>query len=77
MQGANIRISYELKVTNVGETDYEGEDFYYKGTGAGTIVTTKADIVADYVANNLNFKTDNNNGTGWQITTSGDLKTCC
>lgn len=76
MQGANIRISYELKVTNVGETDYEGEDFYYKGTGAGTIVTTKADTVTDYVANNLTFKEENNVGTEWQkvenaITTLG------
>ena len=74
MQGANIKISYLLTVTNVGETDYEGQDFYYKGTGAGTVVTTKADIVADYVANNLNFKTDNNNGTGWQITDSNALE---
>ena len=38
MQGANIRISYILTVTNVGETDYEGQDFYYKGTGTSKIV---------------------------------------
>lgn len=76
MQGANIRISYELKVTNVGETDYAGENFYYKGTDAGTIVTTKANTVTDYVANNLTFKEENNVDTGWQkadnaITTLG------
>ena len=67
MQGANITISYLLTVTNVGEADYEGQDFYYKGTGTDKIVTTRADVVADYVANNLNFKTNNNDGTGWKV----------
>lgn len=68
MQGANITISYLLTVTNVGETDYEGLDFYYKGTGTDKIVTTTADVVTDYVANNLNFKANNNEGTGWKVT---------
>ncbi|MCI9246150.1 MAG: hypothetical protein HFJ30_03325 [Clostridia bacterium] len=77
MQGANITISYLLTVTNVGETDYEGEEFYYLGEGANTVVTTRADVVTDYVANNLNFNenTKNNNEdsttnkeNGWKIT---------
>ena len=77
MQGANIAISYLLTVTNVGETDYVGQDFYYLGTGANTVVTTRADVVTDYVANNLNFnanaKNNNEDSTtneqnGWKIT---------
>lgn len=77
MQGANITISYLLTVTNVGETDYIGQEFYYKGTGTNTIVRTKADVVTDYVANNLNFREDatNNNQdkttnkqNGWKVT---------
>lgn len=77
MQGANITISYLLTVTNVGETDYEGQEFYYKGTGTEKVVTTRADVVTDYVANNLNFKEDakNNNKdsttnkeNGWNVT---------
>src|SRR5699024_6354189 len=46
MHGATIQISYQLTVTNVGETDYTGQDFYYKGAGASedNKVTTTANI---------------------------------
>ena len=65
MHGATITISYELAVTNVGETDYEGQDFYYKASGASEIVTTTANVVLDYVANNLQFRADDNTSGGW------------
>ena len=73
MHGATIQISYRLTVTNVGETDYTGQDFYYKGAGASedNKVTTTADIVLDYVANNLQYReTDNEN---WEVVSAENL----
>lgn len=65
MHGATIRISYDLTVSNVGETDYTGKDFYYKGTGTNNKVTTTANQVIDYVANNLQFRSNDNKNNGW------------
>ena len=68
MHGATIQISYELTVTNVGEIDYTGKDFYYKGAGASnnTKVTTAANTVLDYVSNNLKYRAEENNGN-WSV----------
>lgn len=73
MHGAKIQISYKLTVKNVGETDYTGRDFYYKATGAseGNIVTTTADLLVDYVANNLQYRMADNNG--WTATNTEQL----
>ncbi len=60
MHGATIRIEYTLTVTNAGEVDYDGKDFYYRGNKSGNIVTTSADQVIDYVNNNLQFRADEN-----------------
>ncbi len=65
MHGATISITYELAVTNAGETDYEGQEFYYKARGANQVVTTTANTVVDYVANNLQFRADDNTEGGW------------
>ena len=71
MHGATIRVTYELTVANVGEVDYNEEEFYYKGAGANTKVTTAANVVLDYVANNLQFRqTDNNN---WSVVKAADV----
>ena len=63
MHGSTIRIEYEVKVTNVGETDYVTKDFYYRGNAGSTdeIVTTRADQVVDYVSTNLQYRQDENN----------------
>lgn len=73
MHGADIEITYQLKVTNVGEVDYEGEQFYYLGTGGSIIVTTQANQVADYVANNLKFDSSNAKNNGWGIIQTNNL----
>ena len=67
MHGATIQITYELEVTNVGEIDYTGKDFYYKATGAkeDDIVTTTANLLVDYVENNLQYRTEDN--SDWQV----------
>lgn len=79
MQGANIRITYAITVANIGEVDYEGNEFYYTGfftddvnyytgkngaTGVQTIVTTTPDNLIDYVG----FKTDENTGGTTTVT---------
>lgn len=68
MHGATIQISYELTVTNVGEVDYTGQNFYYKGSvGDGEVVTTKADVVLDYVSNNLQYRAKDNESKVWEV----------
>lgn len=66
MHGATIRIEYTLTVTNAGELDFDGKDFYYRGNRSGNIVTTSADQVVDYVNNNLQFREVDNQGV-WSI----------
>lgn len=74
MHGATIEIAYEIKVTNVGEVDYNERQFYYTGKvkDKNTIVKTSADLLIDYVANNLQYKEANN--SGWTITNESSLR---
>ena len=57
-------------VKNVSETDYSNKDFYYSATGASDNykVTTSANMVIDYVANNLQYSALNN--AGWTLVKS-------
>ena len=74
MHGATIEITYKVKVTNVGEVDYEGQKFYYLGDSTGANqVTTTANQVIDYVANNLQFYEDNVINKGWTVANREDL----
>ena len=72
MHGATIRIEYTLTVTNIGELDFDGKDFYYRGNRSGDIVTTSADQVVDYVNNNLQFRADDNQNV-WSIISTDEL----
>ena len=59
MHGATVQITYAVKVTNVGETDYidgANKNFYYLGNtdGAHESTTTTNQLI-DYVQNNLRF----------------------
>ena len=73
MHGATIQVTYTVKITNVGEVDYvddDSKDFYYRGNTTGaSIVTTTANQVVDYVANNLQFDRNNatNTADGWSV----------
>ena len=73
MHGATIQLTYRIKVTNVGEVDYEGQDFYYVGREGGNTVTTTANQVVDYVANNLQFNSNNEANQGWSIIKAEEL----
>lgn len=68
MHGATIEVNYKLKVTNVGEVDYEGQKYYYLAdTSGANQVTTVANGVVDYVANNLKFNGNHEANQKWTI----------
>jgi hypothetical protein len=73
MHGATIKISYKITVTNVGEVDYKDNQFYYTGITSDltTVVTTTANKVVDYVANNLQFYAVDN--SAWQAISQDEL----
>lgn len=72
MHGTSIEITYNITVKNVGETDYTGKDFYYKGnTSNAQIVTTTANQIIDYVPNNLQYRENDNKG--WKVVKASDV----
>lgn len=73
MHGATIQISYNVTVSNIGEVDYKDNSFYYKGnvSDVSKVVTTKANQVIDYVANNLQFYAKDN--SNWSVISKDDL----
>ena len=73
MHGATITITYQVTVTNEGEVDYKDNCFYYTGKvkDRNTVVTTKADQVLDYVANNLQFNASEN--SNWRVINKNDI----
>ena len=73
MHGATIEITYNIRVTNIGEVDYRDNKFYYTGNVADTskVVTTNATQVVDYIANNLQFNSNNN--PDWQVINKDDI----
>ena len=73
MHGATIQITYKLTVTNVGETDYNDNQFYYTGIvlDKKKVATTTANQVIDYVANNLQF--DNTKNSNWKVISKEEI----
>ncbi|MBR6504606.1 MAG: hypothetical protein IKT41_02660, partial [Clostridia bacterium] len=75
MQGANLQVTYEISVKNIGELDYNNKNFYDYGAtltdNGGNIVitipddsnlvTTKVEQIIDYVENNMKFSNTLNN----------------
>lgn len=51
MHGATIQTTYAITAANIGEVDYNNNEFYYYGTNTdfATIVRTTPDTVMDYV----------------------------
>ena len=51
MQGATIQITYAITAANIGEVDYNNNEFYYYGTNTDfdTIVRTRPNVIIDYV----------------------------
>ena len=74
MHGATIEVTYQVTVSNVGEVDYKDNAFYYTGNKSenAAVVTTRADAVLDYVANNLQFNVNNN--SNWKVIEKEDIE---
>lgn len=82
LYGSTLEIKYLITVANIGEVDYEGNDFYYKGTGANQMVTTTAKQLVDYIGyqidtgnvtrNNITFSSENN--SDWDLINQDELK---
>ena len=66
IHGASLEITFAIKVTNTGETDYTDETYYNTGviTDANNIVTLKPANIIDYVSNNIVY--DQSRNSEWQ-----------
>ncbi len=73
IHGATIQITYAIEIKNVGETDYEGEEFYYLGEATGDVVTTTPDQVIDYVVNNIKYDSGNAVNAGWSYISRDEI----
>lgn len=67
IHGAEITTTYKFIVKNVGEIDYNDQNYYYKGetSDESKIVKSKATQVVNYVPVNMNFYNSSNNLEGW------------
>ena len=67
MHGATIQITYAITAANIGEVDYNNNEFYYYGTNTdfSTIVRTKPNVVIDYVGTQVHVadSADDNSST--------------
>ncbi len=78
MEGATIRVTYNIKVENVGEVDYLDKTFYYTGKTANkdtsNISTTDTKSIVDYVSNMIKYdKNYQDTDANWDVKTASDL----
>ena len=65
MHGSTLQITYAITVANVGEVDYNEEQFYYTGKVAdtSTIVKTDPRVLVDYVGTQVHDYSSNDDNT--------------
>ena len=78
MVGATLKLTYRIKVLNIGEVDYLDRDFYYIGKTNNTnwenVSKTNANTVIDYVTNEANYEVQYQNDIdAWKIISSDIL----
>ena len=89
MHGSTLQITYAITVANVGEVDYNEEQFYYTGKVAdtSTIVKTDPRVLVDYVGTQVHDYNSNDDNTStrnnlqfsktqnpdWNVISSADL----
>lgn len=89
MHGSTIQITYAITVANVGEVDYQEDQFYYTGKvgNTGNIVKTNPKALVDYVGTQVHDYTSNDDKTAtrnnlqfsaeqnpdWSVISSDDL----
>lgn len=85
LHGATLKIYYTIKITNTGETDYVVEngdqiniDEVYYTTGIRSansqVAKTKAEVVLDYVENNLGYKQEDIENQYWETVRREELQ---
>lgn len=66
LQGAELKIDFGLKATNISELDYQNEEYYKYGVGHGEkeeeLVQLNPQQVIDYLDNSISIGTDNQLG---------------
>lgn len=74
IEGATLEITYEIKVANKSELDYDNEEYYKYGTNSTGAKPVKMTInsVVDYMDENLKTTYDRNEGE-WKLTSAKDL----
>ncbi len=75
MSGATVRLTYKIRVDNIGEVDYLDKDFYYLGQtsnpGWENISRTNARRIIDYVSNESNYDANYQNDVDdWRLITT-------
>ena len=75
MHGASIQITYKITATNVGETDYNDNMFYYTGivSNVNKVAKTTANQIIDYVANNLQFDSSLSQNANWKVISKEEI----
>lgn len=65
MHGSTLQITYAITVANIGEVDYNEEQFYYTGKVAdtSTIVKTDPRVLVDYVGTQVHEYISNDDNT--------------
>lgn len=65
MHGSTLQITYAITVANVGEVDYNEEQFYYTGkvVDTSTIVKTDPRVLVDYVGTQVHDYNSNDDNT--------------
>lgn len=72
IQGATVKVEYEIKVTNNSELDYVSEDFYKYGIKSGNEVTITPTSIIDYLDKNWGFEAEKNKE--WTVKSLDEIK---
>lgn len=72
IQGATVKVEYEIKVTNNSELDYVSEDFYKYGIKSGNEVTIIPTSIIDYLDKNWGFEAEKNKE--WTVKSLDEIK---
>lgn len=72
MEGAVVKLEYQITAVNNSELDYLSENYYKYGTIEGEVVTITPSAVIDYLDSDWGFSEDEN--PDWQVKTLDEIK---
>lgn len=73
IQGAQVEVQYDIKVTNSSELDYLSEEYYKYGIVNGDVVTLTPTKIVDYLDKEWAF--ENKNNPEWEVEDIDTIKT--